>query len=96
MCSFVARVGPIAVGVMALAAACAPTEPTVRAVDQEPPIALVSAPSKPMAADTNARLTELIQGPPKSVAGERLNVELLRRFYARRGFQPVWETRRIH
>ena len=78
---------------MALAAACAPTEPTVRAADQEPPIALVSAPSKPMAADANAKLAELIEGAPKSVAGERLNVELLRRFYARRGFAPVWETR---
>lgn len=93
MCSFVARVGPIAVGAMALAAACASTEPTVRAADQEPPIALVSAPSKPMAADANARLAELIEGAPKSVAGERLNVALLRRFYARRGFAPVWETR---
>ena len=46
-----------------------------------------------MAADANARLAELIEGAPKSVAGERLNVELLRRFYARRGFAPVWETR---
>ena len=78
---------------MAFAAACAPTEPTVRAADREPPVALVSAPSKPMAADANARLAELIEGAPKSVAGERLNVELLRRFYARRGFAPVWETR---
>src|SRR3990170_584011 len=60
LCSFLARVGPIAVGAMALAAACAPTEPTVRAADQEPPIALVSAPSRPMAADANARLAELI------------------------------------
>src|SRR5688572_15008220 len=68
MCSFVARVGPIAVGAMTLAAACAPTEPTVRAADQGPPIALVSAPSKPMAADANARLAELIEGAPKSVA----------------------------
>ena len=54
---------------------------------------MVSAPSKPMAADANAKLAELIEGAPKSVAGERLNVELLRRFYARRGFAPVWETR---
>src|SRR5205085_12672845 len=27
------------------------------------------------------------------VAGERLNLELLRRFYARHGFAPVWPTR---
>ena len=54
----------------------------------------MSAPSKPVAADANARLAELIESAPKSVvAGERLNVELLRRFYARRGFAPVWTTR---
>ena len=75
---------------MAFAAGCAPAEPTGRAVDREPPVALVSAPSKPMAADANTRLAELIEGAPKSVAGERLNVELLRRFYVRRGFSPVW------
>ena len=61
---------------------------------------MVSAPSKPMAADANARLGELIESAPKSVvAGERLNVELLRRFYARHGFAPVWRpgrAKRIH
>ncbi len=31
--------------------------------------------------------------PPLTVAGERLNVALLRRFYARHGFEPVWTTR---
>ena len=51
------------------------------------------APPKPMAAEANTKLAELIEGAPKSVAGEQLNVELLRRFYARRGFTPVWETR---
>jgi len=55
-------------------------------------VALV-APPKPMAAEANTKLAELIEGAPKSVAGEQLNVELLRRFYARRGFTPVWETR---
>ena len=61
-------------------------------MDREPPVALV-APPKPMAAEANTKLAELIEGAPKSVAGEQLNVELLRRFYARRGFTPVWETR---
>ncbi len=92
-----ARVGPIAVGVIALAAACAPAEPTVRAPDHEPAVALVSAPTASVAAYANTRLGELgelIENAPKSVAaGERLNVELLRRFYARRGFAPVWKTR---
>ena len=35
----------------------------------------------------------LDSGPELVVAGERLNVELLRRFYARHGFEPVWTTR---
>src|SRR4051812_25198512 len=79
---------------MALAAGCAPDEATVRKADQEPAVALVSAPPKPVAADANARLGELIESGSKPVvAGERLNVELLRRFYARHGFAPVWTTR---
>src|SRR5690242_5190794 len=47
-----------------------------------------------LAADQYARteLGDLIAGAPV-VAGERLNVELLRRFYARHGFAPVWPTR---
>lgn len=45
-------------------------------------------------ADADSRLGELIESAPRSVlTGERLNAELLRRFYARRGFAPVWETR---
>jgi len=57
---------------------------------------LVSAPPNPMVADASTRLGELIESAPKSaVAGERLNVELLRRFYARHGFAPVWETRQL-
>ena len=40
------------------------------------------------------RASELIASGSKSVvAGERLNVEVLRRFYARHGFAPVWTTR---
>ena len=40
-CSFltrglVARIGPVAVGALALVTACAPAEPTVRATDEEP------------------------------------------------------------
>ena len=55
---------------------------------------MVSASPKPLAADANTRLGELIESGSKSVvAGERLNVELLRRFYARHGFAPVWTAR---
>jgi murein L,D-transpeptidase YcbB/YkuD len=47
-----------------------------------------------MVAYGNTGLGELIETAPKSVgAGEQLNVELLRRFYARHGFAPVWTTR---
>lgn len=43
-------------------------------------------------ADTSlAERLESASGPV--VAGERLNVELLRRFYGRHGFAPVWTTR---
>lgn len=91
--SLLARIGPIAFGALASAVACAPAEPPGRAGDKEPTVSLVSAPPKPTIADANAGLADLIESAPKSVAGERLNVELLRRFYARRGFAPVWETR---
>ena len=95
-CSFstrklLARVGPIA-GVAIALAACTPAEPTVVAADHEPAAALVSAPPAPMAAYAKTELGDLFGGK-SVVAGERLNVELLRHFYARHGFEPVWTTR---
>lgn len=55
---------------------------------------MVSAPPRPTLAPDETKLGELIENAPRSViAGERLNVELLRRFYARHGFAPVWTTR---
>lgn len=54
--------------------------------------AAVSAPALG-AADTE--LGDLLDGASElAVAGEGLDVGLLRRFYARRGFQRVWTTRR--
>ncbi|MGH7155511.1 MAG: L,D-transpeptidase family protein [Acetobacteraceae bacterium] len=45
---------------------------------------------------TNTDLGNRIDGAPESViAGERLNVGLLRQFYARHGFEPVWPTRQV-
>jgi murein L,D-transpeptidase YcbB/YkuD len=42
---------------------------------------------------TDGELGRLISGVPElTISGERLNVELLRRFYARHGFEPVWDT----
>jgi murein L,D-transpeptidase YcbB/YkuD len=89
-----ARVAAIASGTVALAAACAPTEPTVLAPDHEPAAALVAASPAPAAARGKTELGDLIERAPRSAgSGERLNVELLRRFYARHGFAPVWATR---
>jgi murein L,D-transpeptidase YcbB/YkuD len=95
LCSL-ARVGLIAVAAIALAAACSPAKPKVLAAVHEP-VALVparqAAMSAPMMASAHTELGALIESGPKSgVAGERLNVELLRRFYARHGFAPVWTT----
>jgi murein L,D-transpeptidase YcbB/YkuD len=95
-----APIGPLAVGAMALLAACAPAEPPVTlAADEQPAVALVSAPSAArvtgaLTTPADTRLGELIENAPGwVVAGERLNVELLRRFYARHGFAPVWTNR---
>jgi murein L,D-transpeptidase YcbB/YkuD len=89
------RIGPVVGGAIALAvAACASDEPTALALNQEPAVALVSASSAPKAAYAKTELGELINSVPKSaVGGDRLNVELLRRFYARHRFAPVWTTR---
>jgi murein L,D-transpeptidase YcbB/YkuD len=56
----------------------------------------VAARPVPTAARAETRLGELIEGASASiVAGERLNVGMLRRFYARHGFAPVWTTRQV-
>jgi murein L,D-transpeptidase YcbB/YkuD len=75
------------------AAACAPTEP-VSGTEREPAAALVAASPAPLVADAKTKLGALIDSAStSSVAGERLNAGLLRRFYARHGFAPVWTTR---
>jgi L,D-transpeptidase YcbB len=64
-------------------AACAPTMPATT---------LTSPAATPLYANTE--IGELIDNTPGLVvAGERLNVGLLRRFYAGHGFEPVWTTR---
>jgi murein L,D-transpeptidase YcbB/YkuD len=99
LCSFstkrlLALVGPIAGGAIALATACALNAPAVLAADQESGSAFEPAPPAPVAAYANPDLRQLINIAPEfAVAGERLNVGLLRRFYARHGFEPVWTTR---
>jgi murein L,D-transpeptidase YcbB/YkuD len=88
------RRATIASGTIALAAAFAlagcdaDPEPDVDAPDRMPEADSVPAPQ----ADTE--LGNLIDGAPELVvAGERLNVTLLRRFYQRHDFEPVWPAR---
>ena len=89
-----AFVGPIPGGAIALAAACALAASTVLAAEQKPGAGFAPAPSAPMAAYANTDLGKLLDSAPEFVvAGERLNVDLLRRFYARHGFEPIWPTR---
>ncbi|HVH81827.1 MAG TPA: hypothetical protein VM782_20670, partial [Stellaceae bacterium] len=89
-----ARVGPIAGGAIALAVACAFAPPAVLAADQEPQAAFAPALRPPITAAANTDLGQVINNAPELVvAGERLNLGLLRRFYARHGFAPVWTIR---
>lgn len=87
-----ACVKPMVGGAIALAlGACADDPPVVTA---DPPTALVSAQANPTTGGPNTELRDLIESAPQSlVGGERMNVDLLRRFYARHGFAPVWTTR---
>ena len=75
---------------IALAAACTLAGCADDAPDPDPdPQALSVA-----ASDANTELGNLIDGAPDLVvAGEPLNAGLLRRFYARHNFEPVWNTR---
>jgi murein L,D-transpeptidase YcbB/YkuD len=85
-----ASIGLIAGGTLALTAACAPT-PARRVVltAGPPPEAVVAR-----APHVNTELGKRIDSAPGLVvAGERLNVGLLRRFYAGHGFEPIWTTR---
>ena len=88
------RRATIAGGTIALAAACA-----LAACSADPEPDAVVADLKPeavsmLALHANTELGDLIGGTPELVlAGERVNVGLLRRFYARHGFEPVWTTR---
>ncbi len=88
---------------MALAvAACDPADPSLPAPDSDKSMALVAERPAPSVLPPAARadLGKLIGTAPGAavpetvVAGERLNVERLRAFYARQGFAPVWTAAR--
>ena len=77
-------IGPVAAVVLALAgAACAPAE------------TMPAESSALTAANADTELGKLIAAAPAlTVQGQKLNIDHLRRFYARHGFAPVWTTRR--
>src|SRR6516162_11750520 len=82
-----ASVGLIASATIALTA-CAPAPPVVLAARLQPETVVALAPH------AKTELGKLIDSAPELVvAGERLNVGLLRRFYAGHGFEPIWTTR---
>jgi murein L,D-transpeptidase YcbB/YkuD len=88
-----ALVRPIAAGAIA-AAACVLNAPAGLTADRGPGPVLMPAPRAPLLVSANRDLGELLNSAPEVVvAGERLNAGLLRRFYARHGFAPVWTTR---
>jgi len=69
-------------------AACAPAPRVVLAGGPKSEAVFALAPH------ANTELGKLIDSAPELVvAGERLNVGLLRRFYAGHGFEPIWTTR---
>ena len=81
-----ASVGPIVLAAAcALAASCAGPEPDA---------VFVVTPDANTELGERTELSERIASAPELiVAGERLNVELLRRLYSRHGFEPIWTTR---
>jgi murein L,D-transpeptidase YcbB/YkuD len=86
--------GRIAGGAIALATAYVLPAPVVLAADLHPRVISAPIPLGTTVAYARTELSDLIAGAPELVvAGERLNLELLRRFYARHDFAPVWPTR---
>jgi murein L,D-transpeptidase YcbB/YkuD len=76
----------IAGGTIALAA-CASAPPVVLVAGPKPEAVVALAPH------AKTEIGKLIDGAPElAIAGERLNVGLLRRFYAGHGFEPIWTT----
>jgi L,D-transpeptidase YcbB len=90
-----AKIGRIAGGAIALTGAYALDTSTVLAADPQPRAAVSAAiPLVPKLAYAHANVGDLIGSAPELViAGDRLNLGLLRAFYARHGFAPVWPTR---
>jgi murein L,D-transpeptidase YcbB/YkuD len=88
-----AFVGPAAGCALALLTACAPTASSVVSAKPALRLAAASASSAPVAHGDTELGKLLDSGPELTVAGERVNIALLRRFYARHRFAPVWTDR---
>jgi murein L,D-transpeptidase YcbB/YkuD len=58
-----------------------------------PDLTMAPPPHSPPSPSPDNDLTRLRDGATPIVAGEELDAPLLRRFYARRGFEPVWPAR---
>ncbi len=52
-----------------------------------------SAPTALAPTHADSELGRLIDSGPRVIAGEQLNLGLLRRFYAGHGFEPIWPSR---
>src|SRR5262249_29173343 len=97
--SFLARgrpasIGQIACGAIALVGACALVAPVGLAAQPGSTgvYAQASPPAAPLHGTTEiAKLLD--RSPGLLIAGEPVNVRLLRRFYAGHGFEPVWRSR---
>ncbi len=74
----------LAGGMIALAAACALSACGLDSQTESGPV---------FGQQADTALHSRIEAPDLMVAGERLNVALLQRFYARHGFEPVWTSR---
>lgn len=93
MRGWLALTGLMASGMIALAAACAPVASAAFAAEQQPTPAATPGQPNAVAANPVTELDKLLGASELVVAGEQLNVGLLRRFYARHDFAPVWPTR---
>lgn len=88
-----ARLPALAGGVIAFAAVCVLAAPALLAREQAPEAAPAPVSRAPVTALTEADFRQRLSEPNLVIAGERLNVGLLRRFYARHGLAPVWTER---
>jgi murein L,D-transpeptidase YcbB/YkuD len=84
--------GRIAGGAIALATAYVLPATVILAADLHPRAVSAPTPLGTTVAYAKTELSDLIASSPV-VAGQRLNLELLRRFYARYDFAPVWSSR---